>query len=184
MTDALAYLVDSLLTIYLYILVLRFVMQLTRADFRNQIAVFVTTVTNPVIMPLRRILPPVGKIDTASVFAILLFIAIDIAVIALILGNPIPPPVPFALALLYTLLRTFLLFFLGAIIIYAILSFVVPGGYSPPMALLGTIVEPLLAPFRRIIPPIANIDLSPLWASLLLGVLLRLLPHLFAFTTT
>jgi YggT family protein len=184
MKDALAYLVDSLLTIYLYILVLRFVMQLTRADFRNQIAVFVTTVTNPLIMPLRRVLPPIGKIDTASVVAILLLIAIDIAVIALIVGSPIPPPAPFALALLYTLLRTFLLFFLGAIIIYAILSFVVPGGYSPPMALLGTVVEPLLAPFRRIIPPIANIDLSPLWASLLLGVLLRLLPHLFAFTIT
>jgi YggT family protein len=184
MTDALAYLVDSLLTIYLYILVLRFVMQLTRADFRNQIAVFVTTVTNPVIMPLRRILPPIGKIDTASVVAILLLIALDIVALALITGTPIPPPLPFALALLYTLLRTFLLFFLGAIIIYAILSFVVPGGYSPPMALLGTVVEPLLAPFRRIIPPIANIDLSPLWASLLLGVLLRLLPHLFAFTTT
>jgi YggT family protein len=184
MTDALAYLVDSLLTIYLYILVLRFVMQLTRADFRNQIAVFVTTVTNPLIMPLRRILPPLGKIDTASVVAILLLIALDIVAIALIVGSPIPPPVPFAIALLYTLLRTFLLFFLGAIIIYAILSFVVPGGYSPPMALLGTVVEPLLAPFRRIIPPIANIDLSPLWASLLLGVLLRLLPHLFAFTNT
>jgi YggT family protein len=60
----------------------------------------------------------------------------------------------------------------------------VPGGYSPAMALLGTVCEPLLSPFRRIIPPIANIDLSPLWASLLLGVLLRLLPHLFAFPTT
>ncbi len=58
------YLVDSLLTLYLYVLILRFVMQLTRADFRNQIAHAVLVVTNPLIMPLRRILPPMGKIDT------------------------------------------------------------------------------------------------------------------------
>jgi YggT family protein len=67
------------------------------------------------------------------------------------------------------------MFFLGAIIVYAVLSFVVPGGYNPVMALLGTVVEPVLRPFRRIIPPIANIDLSPLWATLIIGVLLRLL---------
>ena len=68
--NALVYLVDSLLTLYLYVLILRFVMQLVRADFRNQIAHAVLIVTNPLIMPLRRILPPVGKMDTASVLAI------------------------------------------------------------------------------------------------------------------
>ncbi len=68
---ALQYLVDALLTLYLYVLILRFVMQLSRADFRNQIAHAVLIVTNPVIMPLRKILPPIGKVDTASVVAIL-----------------------------------------------------------------------------------------------------------------
>ena len=84
MKDALTYLVDSLLTIYLYVLVLRFVMQLTRADFRNQIANFVVVVTNPVIMPLRRVLPPIGKVDTASVLAIILVAAANIALKTLI----------------------------------------------------------------------------------------------------
>ena len=184
MTDALIYLVDSLLTIYLYVLILRFVMQLTRADFRNQIAHAVVVVTNPVIMPLRRVLPPIGKIDTASVFAIVFFAALNIAAVSLILGRGLPAPLDWTLVTIYTLLRSFILFFMGAIIIYAILGWVVPAGYSPPMALLATVCEPLLAPFRRIIPAIGGIDLSPLWASLLLGVLLRLLPHLFAFTTT
>ena len=78
----------------------------------------------------------------------------------------------YATALL--LLRSFIEFYMGAIIVYAILGWVVPAGYSPVMALLGTICEPLLAPFRRIIPPISGIDLSPLWVMLLLGVLLRL----------
>jgi YggT family protein len=184
MREALAYLVDSLLTLYLYVLVLRFVMQLTRADFRNQIANFVVVVTNPVIVPLRRVLPPIGKIDTASVLAIILVAAANIAMQSLIAGRGVLDPYLFAWLLLFTLVRTFLMFFLGAIIVYAILSFVVPAGYNPVMALLGTVVEPVLRPFRRIIPPIANIDLSPLWATLIIGVLLRLLPQLFAVTGT
>jgi YggT family protein len=175
MKDALIYLVDSLLTLYLYVLVLRFVMQLTRADFRNQIANFVVVVTNPVIMPLRRVLPPIGKVDTASVLAIILVAAANIALVSLIAGGIVLDPFRFAWLLLFTLVRTVLMFFLGAIIVYAVLSFVVPGGYNPVMALLGTVVEPVLRPFRRIIPPIANIDLSPLWATLIIGVLLRLL---------
>jgi YggT family protein len=184
MRDALIYLVDSLLTLYLYVLVLRFVMQLTRADFRNQIANFVVVVTNPVIMPLRRVLPPVGKVDSASVIAIILVAAANIAIVSLIAGSGVLDPFRFAWLLLFTLVRTFLMFFLGAIIVYAVLSFVVPAGYNPVMALLGTVVEPVLRPFRRIIPPIANIDLSPLWATLIIGVLLRLLPQLFGITTT
>jgi YggT family protein len=184
MTDALSYLVGSLLTIYLYILILRFVMQLTRSDFRNQIAHFVVVVTNPLIMPLRRILGAVGKIDIASVLVIILVAAFRIAIVRLIEGDPLPPPVVFGIVLLYTLIESFLWFYVGAIFIFAILSWVVPAGYNPAMALLGTIVEPVLRPFRRIIPPIGGFDLSVLWASLAIGVLLRLLPQLFGFTNT
>ena len=184
MRDALAYLVDSLLTLYLYVLILRFVMQLTRADFRNQIANFIVVVTNPVIVPLRRVLPPIGKVDTASVLSIILVAAANIALLSLIAGSGVLDPYHFGWLLLFTLVRTFLTFFLGAIIVYAILSFVVPAGYNPVMALLISVVEPVLRPFRRIIPPIASIDLSPLWASLIIGVLLKLLPQLFGFTIT
>ena len=82
--NALYYLVDTLLTLYLYVLILRFVMQLTRADFRNQLANAVLIVTNPLIMPLRRILPPVGKVDSASVLAIVLVAAGTIGLLELI----------------------------------------------------------------------------------------------------
>jgi YggT family protein len=184
MKVALIYLVDSLLTIYLYLLILRFAMQLTRADFRNQIANFVMVVTNPVIMPLRRVLPPLGKVDTASVLAIIVTAAVNIALKSLIADGHVLDPFSFAWLLLYTLVYSFLMFYLGVIIVFAILSWVVPAGYNPAMALLGTVVDPVLRPFRRIIPPIANFDLSVLWASLAIGVLLRLLPQLFGFTTT
>jgi len=184
MRDALIYLVDSLLTIYLYLLILRFAMQLTRADFRNQIAHFVVVVTNPVIMPLRRVLPPLGKVDTASVLAIIAIAAANIALKSLIADGHVLDPIRFAWLLLYVLVYSFLTFYLGVIVVFAILSWVVPAGYNPVMALLGTVVDPVLRPFRRIIPPIANFDLSVLWASLAIGVLLRLLPQLFGFTTT
>ncbi len=73
------------------------------------------------------------------------------------------------------LVRAIIMFFMGAIFIYALLSWVVPAGYNPTMALLGTIVEPVLRPFRRLIPPIGALDLSALWAMIALGVLLQLL---------
>jgi YggT family protein len=175
MTSAIMYLVDSLLTIYLYVLIMRFVMQLTRADFRNQVAHFVVVVTNPVVMPLRRILPPVGKIDTASVLAIVLVAALTIGVLSLLTVQALPNPLYWVQATGLMLLRAFIVFFMGCIFIYALLSFVVQGGYSPIFDLLGTVVEPILKPFRRIIPPIAGWDLSTLWALLALGALLRLL---------
>jgi YggT family protein len=159
-------------------------MQLTRADFRNQIANFVVVVTNPLIMPLRRILPPLGKVDTASVLSIIVIAASNIALKSLIADGHVLDPFRFAWLLLYTLVYSFLTFYLGVIVVYAILSWVVPAGYNPAMALLGTVVEPVLRPFRRLIPPIANFDLSVLWASLAIGVMLRLLPQLFGFTTT
>ncbi|HTU67739.1 MAG TPA: YggT family protein [Steroidobacteraceae bacterium] len=187
MRDALYFLVDSLLTIYLYALVLRFVMQLTRADFRNPFAHFITTVTNPLILPLRRVLPPVGKVDSASVLAIVIWTALKLAVLSFIAGTRVLDPFAFSVMLVFDLVVTFIKFFTGAILIYALLSWVVPAGYNPVMALLGSVCEPVLRPFRRLIPPIANVDLSALWALLALGVLLRLvaeLPQLFAYTST
>lgn len=184
MSAALSFLVDSLLTIYLYALILRFVMQLVRADFRNQFAHFVVVVTNPVIMPLRRILPPIGKVDTASVLAILIVTAAKLAILSLIGGSRVLDPFAFSIALLFDLVMTFIKFFTGAILVYALLSWVVPAGYNPVMALLESVCAPVLRPFRRLIPPIANVDLSALWALLALGVLGILVAQLFAHPIT
>jgi YggT family protein len=175
MMEALYFLVDTLLTLYLYVLILRFVMQLTRADFRNPMAHAIMIVTNPVIMPLRKIFPPVGKVDSASVLAIILVAAITVGVLVLIRSGVVLNPIDWLVATALMLVRAIIVFFMGAIFIYALLSWVVPGGYNPTMALLGTICEPVLRPFRRLIPPIGALDLSALWALLALGVLLRLL---------
>ena len=173
--NALYFLVDTLLTLYLYVLILRFIMQLTRADFRNQVAHAVLIATNPVVMPLRKIFPPVGKVDSASVLAIILMAAITVGALTFIRAGVVLDPISWLVATALLLVRSFIMFFMGAIFIYALLSWVVPAGYNPVMALLGTIVEPVLRPFRRLIPPIGALDLSALWALLALGVLLRLL---------
>ena len=104
---ALHYLVDALLTIYLYVLILRFVMQLVRADFRNQIAHAVLIVTNPLIMPLRKILPPVGKVDTSSVIAILIVAALIVAAAPLILQGPALDPITWIRWTLLLIARSF-----------------------------------------------------------------------------
>jgi YggT family protein len=173
--SALYYLVDTLLTLYLYVLILRFVMQLTRADFRNPVANAVLIATNPIIMPLRKVFPPVGKVDSASVLAIVLVAAATVGILNLIMGNPFLNPVAWLVATGLMLVRAFIMFYMGVIIIFALLTWVVPPGYNPAMALLGSIAEPVLRPFRRLIPPIGALDLSALWALLALGVLLRLL---------
>jgi YggT family protein len=158
------------------VLILRFVMQLVRADFRNQIAHAVLIVTNPLIMPLRKILPPVGKVDTSSVIAILIVAALIVAAAPLILQGPALDPITWIRWTLLLIARSFITFYTVAIIIYVILGWVLPPGYSPPMALLASVCEPVLAPVRRLIPPIGGIDFSPLWVSLAFGVILRLLP--------
>jgi YggT family protein len=173
--SALYFLVDSLLTLYLYVLILRFVMQLTRADFRNQLAHAVLIATNPIIMPLRKIFPPVGKVDSASVLAILVVAAVTVGVLQVIGGAGLPNPIQWLVWTALLLARAIIMFFMGVIFIYALLSWVVPPGYNPVMSLLGTLAEPVLRPFRRLIPPIGALDLSALWALLALGVLLRLL---------
>jgi YggT family protein len=175
--NALQFLVDSLLSLYLYVLILRFVMQLTRADFRNPVAHAILVATNPIIMPLRKIFPPVGKVDSASVLAIILVAAGTIGVLELLDGDGVSllDPITWLVSTVLFLVRAFIVFFMGAIFIFALLSWVVPAGYNPAMAVLGTICEPVLRPFRRLIPPIGALDLSALWALLALGVLLRLL---------
>src|SRR5689334_16071801 len=139
--EALYFLVDSLLTLYLYVLILRFVMQLTRADFRNPLANAVLIATNPIIMPLRKIFPPVGKVDSASVLAIILVAAGTIGVLELIDGDGVVllDPITWLVSTVLFLVRDFIVFFMGAIFIYALLSWVVPAGYNPAMAVLGTI---------------------------------------------
>lgn len=172
---ALHFLVDVLFTLYAVVLLLRLLMQLTRADFRNPLGRAIVQLTDPVIMPLRRVFAPVRRIDTASVVALVLCIALKLWLLMLMFGAGSPALLPLlrgtAIELVGLVLRTYLF----AIILNALLSFVAPGTYSPAQSLLASLVDPVLAPIRRVVPPIAGLDLSPLWACIAIQMLLLLL---------
>ena len=176
--SAISYIIDVLLSLALFVVLARLLLQWTRADFRNPLCQAVVQITNPLILPLRRLLPPIGKIDTASVVAVLLVAAVEAAcVYALaVRAFELPPPLQWLGLALTEIARTLLRTYFFAIFLYAVLSLIAPGGYSPLQSVLTSLCEPVLRPFRRIIPAIAGLDLSPLWAIILIQALLILIP--------
>ena len=174
--DALVYIVSTLLSLYMYVLLLRFIMQVVRANFRNPLAQAIVKLTNPLILPLRRILPPAGRIDTASIVAIVLYAMITAAILWSLRGGfALVSPLLLLQSALYEILRSTLWLYFVAIFVYAMLSFVAPGTASPVNDFLYSICEPVLMPIRRIIPPLAGLDLSPLWAGIAIQALIILL---------
>jgi YggT family protein len=176
MSAPLIFIVKTLTELYILCFVLRFVLQATRADFHNPLSQFIVRLTNPVLVPLRRIIPGFRGLDMSSVVVILLLeIGVTTALFSLKTGVS-----PTAIAVLYyALLRTIttvLRMYVFAILVYALMSFVNPGTYNPLTSVLASISEPLLRPVRRIIPPIGGIDLSPLFVIIGLQALIMAVP--------
>jgi len=173
--SAITFVVETLLSLALFVVLARLLLQWTRADFRNPLCQAVVRVTNPLILPLRRVLPPIGKLDTASVIAVLMVAVLDVACIFALHGVGFPPPLLWLRAVLGEIARTLLWTYLSAIFLYALLSLIAPGGYSPLQSVLGTVCEPVLRPIRRLIPAVAGLDLSPLWAIIAIQAVLILM---------
>jgi YggT family protein len=165
------FIIDTLIGLYQVVLLLRLLLQITRADFRNPLARAVMQLTNPLIMPLRRVLPAVGRIDTASVVAILLVSVAKVWILTLVSGFGMLLPQALVRGVMLDLVFLVLNTYLFSIVLNAILSFVAPGNYSPAQSLLSAICDPVLNPIRRVIPPIAGLDLSPLWACIAIQAL-------------
>jgi YggT family protein len=174
--NALVFLVDTLLSLALFVVLARLLLQWARADFRNPIAQAIVRITNPLILPLRRVLPPIGKIDTASVVAVVLVAIVKVGIVFALTGYGSPGVLLWVRTVAVELVQILLSTYFYGILLYALLSMIAPGGYSPLQSVLGSVCEPVLRPFRRLIPPIAGIDLSPLWAMIAIQVILRLLP--------
>ncbi|MBS0367494.1 MAG: YggT family protein [Proteobacteria bacterium] len=173
--SAIIYIIDTLLSLALFVVLVRLLLQWTRADFRNPLCQAVVKLTNPLILPLRRVLPPIGKLDTASVVAVLLVATVEVGCVYALRGAGLPDPLTWTYAALLTIARTLLWTYFYAIFLYALLSLIAPGGYSPTQAVLTALCEPVLHPVRRLIPAIAGLDLSPLWVLIAIQALLILL---------
>jgi YggT family protein len=163
--DALIFIVRTLLQVLLVIVfLLRVLLPMVRADSRNQLSQAVIRLTNPLVLPLRRILPPIGKTDTASIVALLVVQFAATAVLWLLGAYPFVFTLgQFVYVALLSLVLTILQFYTFAVLLYALLSWIAPGTYSPGAMLLQSLCEPILRPVRRIIPPIAGLDLSALF---------------------
>ena len=173
--EALRYVVDTLFWLLTLAFVLRLLFQLARADFRDPMADAIVRVTNWLILPLRRMLPPIGKVDSATVVAVLLIALARTAALFALSGFPLTDWVPFVRVTLVDLTDMILRVYLFALIIYALASFMSPNGYAPGLRLLSQLCDPILRRVRRIIPPIGQIDFSVLWVSIAIGALLILL---------
>ena len=173
---ALIFIVDTLLSLALFVVLARLLLQWARADFRNPIAQAIVRLTNPLILPLRRVVPPIGKVDTASVVAVILVAISKRGILFALTGYGTPGLEVWLQAIAVELVQALLRTYFYAILLYALLSLIAPGGYSPLQSVLASICEPILRPFRRLIPPIAGIDLSPLWAVIAIQAILLLLP--------
>ena len=173
-SNALTFLITTLVDLYVTAVLLRLLLQWVRADFYNPVCQFLVRVTNPVLVPLRRVIPSIGRLDTASVVLMLglefivTWIVVQLGPGALTLPQILVYSV---LKLLGTLLWTW--FFL--IIAMVILSWVGRGARHPVVPLVYQLTEPLLRPVRRVVPPIAGIDLSPLFVLIAIRFLLVLL---------
>lgn len=158
---------------------LRMVLPLARANMRNQLAQAVIRVTNPLVLPLRRALPPIGRIDTASVVALLLVQFATTALIMLLSGLDLSDFVLLAKRATFSLLEMSLQFYRVSMFIYVLLGWVAPTTYSPATDVLTALCEPPLRWVRKVIPPIAQLDLSPFFVLIGISALLMLLPALF-----
>ncbi len=160
-SDAGTFLIHTLFGLYVLAVMLRLLLQWVKADFYNPVSQFVVKVTAPALRPLRRIIPGYAGIDLAAVFLMVMLKLIEWWLV-LYLGGLNPGLGGVLLLAIADLLGLLLNVFLIAILIQVILSWVSPGAYNPVVGLLYRLNEPLLAPARRLLPPISGMDLSPL----------------------
>ena len=172
------YVIQTLASLYLLIVMLRFLFQLVRADFYNPISQFVVKATNPLLMPLRKAVPGLFGIDLASLILALLVQWAAMQAVASMAGLGLLNPLQvLTWALVGVLSLTVNIFFWGMIIMI-IVSWVAPQSYHPALLLLRQLVEPVMAPFRRVIPPMGGLDISPIFAFLALNVVQILIRHM------
>lgn len=169
---ALLFLITTVFDLYLFVLIIRLTLAFVRADYFNPLTQFIVKLTKPLIDPLRKIIPNIGRIETASIVMLIVVALFKFFLIAcLSLG------VPHFLGLLVLsiadILKIFLYMFFYAILFQALLSWIQP--YSPLNAILYRLTSPIMRPLQRLIPPVGGFDLSPIPALIGLQLLIILL---------
>ena len=173
MIQALYFIISALGQLLMLVFLMRFWMPLTRVDFRNPLAQAILKITSPLVVPLRRLLPPVGRVDTATVVVLLALQTLLVLLLLALRGAAFPVIDVAIVVILELAIRSLYLFFF-VVLISVVLSWIAPQTYNPIVAMIGSMAEPVLRPFRRLVPTIGGLDISPVFAIILLqaGVIL------------
>lgn len=171
LVKTLVFLIDTIGSLYISLVLLRFLFQLVRADYYNPISKAIVKLTNPLLLPLRKIIPGLFGWDIASLLLAFILQILLLMVLWLISGLGIQSVITYLLVggLMLFVNLTSIYFF--AMLIVVIASWVAPQNYNPAIQLLQQILNPLLRPIQRIIPPVSGLDFSPMVFLLLLYII-------------
>lgn len=156
------YIISTLGTLYVSLVLLRFLAQVVRADYYNPLSKALVKYTNPLLVPLRKIIPGFFGVDWAALVLALILQSILFQIVLVIAGYGF---INVALLLLWAavaLLGLLVTFYYWGTIIMIIASWVAPQSHNPALRLLQQIIDPVMAPFRKILPPLGVLDLSPI----------------------
>ena len=163
-TEMTLFLISTISSFYITIIMLRFLFQLVRAEFYNPVSQFIVKATNPLLVPLRHIVPGVFGIDTASIVLALLLQIVTIEAIYLIQYGNFPPFVAVLVTAAFKLIASVLNIYFWALLIMVILSWVAPHSNHPVTSLINSLLQPILSRIQKIIPPLGGLDFSPMVA--------------------
>jgi YggT family protein len=169
LNEIFTYLIQTVLTLYMMAMLLRFVLQLVRADFYNPVSQFLVKITNPLVIPLRKIIPGLGGLDIASLLLTLILQCLAIVLLMALYGLGMPN---IGLLLVWSLL--------GVTGLMVNVYFFAPGSSNPAVYLLYQITEPVMAPFRKLLPSAGGMDFSPILVFILINIIQIALRHMAA----
>ena len=180
LNEILGYLVQTVLSLYLLAMLLRFLLQLVRADFYNPICQFLVKITNPLVIPLRKVIPGFGGMDMASLLLALLLQLGGIVALLLINGLGLPNILLLLAWSVLGIIGLLVNIYFFALLAMIILSWVAPGSNHPAIYLLFQITEPVMAPFRKALPAMGGMDFSPILLFILINIIQIALRHMAA----
>ena len=174
------YLIQTFLGLYLIAMVLRFLLQVVRADFYNPICQFLVKITNPLVIPMRRLVPSFAGLDLASLLLAFVLQMASIAALVFINFQVLPGLGLLLVGGVLGVVSLVVNIYFFALLAMIILSWVAPGSRHPAIHLLYQITEPVMAPFRKMLPAMGGMDFSPILVFILINVIQIALRHMAA----
>lgn len=165
------FLIRAVFDLYIFIVMLRIVLQWVHADFANPIFELVAKLTNPPIKQIRRLIPVIRGYDIAAVVLLLFLEVIKLAILVLLQIGTVPTFFGLTVLAFAELFGQLINIFFFALLAMAVLSWLSPLAHGPLVEVLYRVCEPLLRPVRRVLPPIVGLDLSPIPVMIILKLL-------------